>query len=436
MMTPTSKQGDLSPVRPIIRGLKSSATLVINERSRQLMAEGHKIYRLGFGQSPFPVPPTVIKALQKYAGEKDYLPVKGLAALRQAVANFNKRTLGLQCEAEDVIIGPGSKELIFNLQLAYDGVLLLPAPNWVSYEPQAQITQMPVYRIPTTQEEAWCLQADALEAACKELPATNKLLILNYPNNPTGTSYSPGQLQRLAQVLKKYEVLVIADEIYGEVHHTGQHHSLAEFYPEGTIISGGLSKWCGAGGWRLGTFTFPPAYGWLQDAMARIASETFSAVSAPIQYAACTAFNGNEEIEHYLNASRKILKTVGQFVYRSLTASGIEMPAPEGGFYLFPNFEYFRPSLEQKGITTSAALCEYLLSNKKIALLPGSDFGRPERELTARLAFVDFDGQTTLERFADPSATPSEEEILLDCPDIRMVVRLLTEWCAEHKFTR
>jgi len=436
MMTPISKQGDLSPVRPLIRDLKPSATLVINERSRQLIEEGHQIYRLGFGQSPFPVPPTVVKALQKYAGEKDYLPVKGLPALRKAVADFNQRTLGLQCTAEEVIIGPGSKELIFNLQLAYDGVLLLPAPNWVSYEPQAQIAQMPVYRIPTTQEESWRLQADDLEKSCQELPATNKLLILNYPNNPTGISYSPDHLKSLAQVLRKHQVLVIADEIYGEVHHTGNHHSLAEFYPEGTIISGGLSKWCGAGGWRLGTFTFPPAYRWLQDAMARIASETFSAVSAPIQYAACTAFAGNEEIEHYLKASRKILKTVGQFVYRSLTASGIQMPAPEGGFYLFPNFTRFRPTLAQKGITTSAALCEYLLTEKKIALLPGSDFGRPESELTARLAFVDFDGQKILEHFAKASSVPTEEEILLDCPAIRSAVRLLAEWCAEHNYLR
>ena len=157
--------------------------------------------------------------------------------------------------------------MIFNLQFAYDGLLLLPAPSWVSYEPQAQIAQMPVYRIPTTQEDNWCLQVNALEAACQELPSTKKLLILNYPNNPTGTSYSPEHLISMTQVLRKYEVLVIADEIYGEVHHNGNHHSLAEFYPEGTIISSGLSKWCGAGGWRLGTFTFPPAYRWLQDAM-------------------------------------------------------------------------------------------------------------------------------------------------------------------------
>jgi aspartate aminotransferase len=102
------------------------------------------------------------------------------------------------------------------------------------------------------------------------------LVVLNYPSNPTGQTYDAAQLEELATVARRYRLVVLSDEIYGELDHRGQHRSIAEFYPEGTIVSSGLSKWAGAGGWRLGTFLFPSTLRWLQDAMAVAASETFT----------------------------------------------------------------------------------------------------------------------------------------------------------------
>jgi len=124
--------------------LKPSATLVINERSNALVKSGKKVYKLGFGQSPFPVPKIVVNALKKNAHQKDYLPVKGLMALREAVAKYSHQKFGVDCTAEDVLIGPGSKELLFLTQLIYQGELLLPQPSWVSYEPQAQLASKPL----------------------------------------------------------------------------------------------------------------------------------------------------------------------------------------------------------------------------------------------------------------------------------------------------
>ena len=112
-----------------IRGLKKSATLEINEKSRQLEREGKKIYKLGFGQSPFPVPAPVVESLRQHAAEKDYLAVQGLPALREAVAASWHRKQGLNCTAEDILIGPGSKELLFILQLVYYGDLVIPTPS-------------------------------------------------------------------------------------------------------------------------------------------------------------------------------------------------------------------------------------------------------------------------------------------------------------------
>jgi histidinol-phosphate/aromatic aminotransferase/cobyric acid decarboxylase-like protein len=179
----------MSPLNPALHGLRPSATLVINELSAELARQGRRIYKLGFGQSPFPVPEPVVEELRRQAHRKEYMPVRGLPELRAAVARFHNRADSLEARPEDVLIGPGSKELMFLLQLAHGGDLLLPAPSWVSYAPQAQLLGRRVHWIPTTRESGWRLEPDALEQACKEA-AGPSILVLNYPNNPTGLSYT------------------------------------------------------------------------------------------------------------------------------------------------------------------------------------------------------------------------------------------------------
>jgi histidinol-phosphate/aromatic aminotransferase/cobyric acid decarboxylase-like protein len=265
-----------------VRGLSQSATLAINERSRELAREGREVFRLGLGQSPFPVPGPVTEGLREHAHEKDYLPVKGLWELRQAVAAYHQRAEGVNISAEDILIGPGSKELMFIVQLTYYGDLVIPTPSWVSYAPQAHIIGRHIRWVPTRPENDWRLTPEELDRLCSSDPTRPRIIILNYPSNPTGDTYTVSELRELARVARTYRVVLLSDEIYGELHHRGQHVSIARYYPEGTIISAGLSKWCGAGGWRLGTFAFPPALRWLQDAMAVVASETYTSTSAPI----------------------------------------------------------------------------------------------------------------------------------------------------------
>ena len=373
-------------------GLSTSATVAINEQSRSMEAAGKTVYRLGFGQSPFPVPETVVQALKDHAHEKDYLPVRGLPELRQAIAGFVNRRKGTHADASDVIIGPGSKELMFLLQLSYYGELIIPAPCWVSYAPQAQIIGRRITRVATKIENNLLLMPEELEAICQQDPERSRLVILNYPSNPTGTAYDTKTLQGLAEVARKYKVLVLSDEIYGELLYHGHADSIAAYYPEGTIISGGLSKWCGAGGWRLGFFVFPKGLKRLEDAMAVCASETFTSTSAPIQYAAVTAFQPSEAIDAYLDLARNILAVIGPYVYHLLESNNISMPKPEGGFYLFPDFSYYRETLLKKGIRTDEELFARLLNETGVALLPGSAFGVPASQFTARLSYVDCDG--------------------------------------------
>ena len=122
-----------------VRGLEPSATLAINERCNELRHAGRRVFKLGLGQSPFPIPRPVVDELKAQAHQKDYLAVKGLWDLREAVAHYHARSQGMTCAGEDVLVGPGSKELMFLLQLVFYGDLVIPTPTWVSYAPQAQI---------------------------------------------------------------------------------------------------------------------------------------------------------------------------------------------------------------------------------------------------------------------------------------------------------
>lgn len=379
-----------------VRGLGQSATLAINEKSNELARKGKQIYKFGLGQSPFPVPDSVQEALREHAHQKDYLPVKGLEELRSSVAAFSTRETGVKYTWEDTLIGPGSKELIFILQLVYYGDLIIPAPGWVSYSPQARIVGRNVHWIPTRSKDRWRLRPEQLDMLCRTDPYRPRLVILNYPSNPTGCSYTGDELKELADVARKYKVIIVSDEIYGLLNHKGEHVSIAQYYPEGTIVSGGLSKWCGAGGWRLGTFTFPEKLRWLLDAMAIVASETFTSTAAPIQYAGIRAFDFAEDIQTYVSDSQRVLKILGKHLTRSLRNSGLKLNDPEGGFYLFPDLLEYREELNRKGLFTSVEVCQRLLEDTGIATLPGHDFGRDPEELTLRMSYVDFDGDKAL----------------------------------------
>ncbi len=383
-----------------VRGLPPSATIAINERSAALEAEGREVFRFGLGQSPFPVPDVVVERLRAHAPEKDYLPVKGLPALREAVARNHERTFGIRCSPEQVLIGPGSKELMFLLQLVYYGELTVPTPCWVSYAPQARIIGRHVQMLPTRAEDNWKLTPEVLDAHCRLDPTRPRIIIINYPANPTGGTFDEGELRALADVAREYRAVLLSDEIYARLDYDGNHHSIVPHYPEGAIFSGGLSKWCGAGGWRLGVFVVPAGMRWLLDAMAAVASETFTSTSAPIQYAAIAAFEGGPTIDRYLARSRRVLEAIATRLVGLMRADDISVTMPDGGFYLFPDFGAHASRLALRGMRTSDEVCRGLLDDAGIALLPGSDFGRAPDELTARLAFVNFDGAAALDAAA------------------------------------
>jgi len=360
-----------------------------------------------------------VESLSAHAAEKDYLSVEGLEALCASVAGYHARVDGVPIKADGVLVGPGSKELLFLAQLAFGGDLVLPAPCWVSYRPQAQIIGKTIVRVPSTKEARWRVNPEALDTVCAD--GAPRMMILNYPGNPDGLTYTTDELQAIAAVCRRRNVIVVSDEIYGPLDHQGQHVSLARFYPEGTIISGGLSKWCGAGGWRLGTHAFPTELRWLQQAMATVASETYTSGSAPIQYAAVTAFDGGPEIDAYLTRARAVLRALSARIIDTLHGAGIGVHPPTGAFYIMLDFSAHQAQLASRGITDSLTLCEQLLEDTGVAILAGANFEQPPEVLTARLAYVDFDGTAALQH-------TGSDVVDACCPRVAEGVERLAAW--------
>tara|TARA_B100000953_G_scaffold297911_1_gene293631 strand:- start:110 stop:1345 length:1236 start_codon:yes stop_codon:yes gene_type:complete len=368
-------------IKDQIDKLKPSATLAINEESNRLKKSGKKIYKFGFGQSPFPIPESIVLALKTNANKHAYLPMEGLEELRSAIADYLNKNNNNNFNKEDILIGPGTKELMFLTQIAFQGEILLPAPSWVSYLPQALIAKNKVHWIQTTSNSNWFPTAEQIENKIKSIKNKNLLLFINSPNNPSGTVCK--NLQEVAAIAKKNRLVVLSDEIYSQLSFDGHYKSISNFYPEGTIVSTGLSKWCGAGGWRLGFFAIPNQLRDLKNGLKTMCSESFTSVSAPIQYAAVEAYKGDHSA--YLEAVKKILSFTGSYVYKNLKSNTINVIKPEGGFYVFPEFTNAK-------FSSSSAMCKDILNKTGVALLPGSDFGLDSNKMLARLSFTDFDG--------------------------------------------
>ena len=369
-----------------------SATLSINEAVAQRRAEGRETIHLGFGEATFPLHPLLQNALAHAADHTSYSPVAGILPLRQAIADYLSRTRGLTYTPKHIIIGSGSKPLLYALLQVLEGDLLLPVPSWVSYAPQAKLAGKRVIDVYTEPADCHRLTAQSLNTAlttARREGADPRILIVNSPSNPTGSMFEPTDVEALASWARSEGITIISDEIYAELAHGWRPHiSPARFYPEGTIVTGGLSKAFSAGGWRIGYAALPPTEAGAQvaNALRVLASEIWSAVATPMQEAAIVAFSPNLELETYVQRSARVHAYVTNQLYTTLTNLGIPCPRPAGAFYLYPDLSPWRSALQSKGVSTSAELALYLLNEWDIAALPGVVFGEKPEALHLRLA--------------------------------------------------
>lgn len=414
--------------------IEKSQTLLLNEQSRLLESQGQTVYKFGFGQSPFSPPSFVIDALKANAREHYYSSVQGIPALREAAAKFHSEQHGIEISPKSVFVGPGSKTLLYSIMACYKTLeVLIPAPAWVSYAPQAHMLGHASTRVTCGYESRWRVTPESLEKAVqnRKTPGAPLLMILNYPGNPDGLCYTREELEALAVVMRKHDILVISDEIYGMLHHQAAHVTLRQFYPEGTIITTGLSKWCGAGGWRLGLAILPETISEaFVDTLLGVASEVYSCAPTPVQLAAVAAYAGGKATEDYIRHQRRILRHVGLASHALLEEAGIRVCAPEGGFYMFVDFMDQAKAFAEIGIRNSETLCEQLVKDTGVVLLPSTAFGVPSEHLSARLAYVHFDGNAAI---AASEKVGLDKELPADfaekhCPVTMEGIRNLAQW--------
>ena len=389
-----------------------SATLRMNEAVAARRAAGQRTIHLGFGEANFPLPTPLREELTRAATRTEYAPVLGLPALRAAIAAYLARTRALNTAQATVIVGPGSKPLLYALLHALAGDVLLPTPSWVSYAPQARLTGKRIFPVATDASDCHRLASEALDEALQAGRAAGgdpRILVINTPSNPTGGMFAAEDVETIAHWARDHGVTILSDEIYAELAHGWRPHvSPARFYPEGVIVTGGMSKAFSAGGWRLGYAALPASEEGerLLAAVRSLASELWSSAATPIQQAAIPAFTFDGEMERYVRRSARVHAHAAARLYDALNAMGAHCPQPAGAFYLFPDFAPWRAQLAARGVMTSADLASHLLEQWDIATLPASDFGERPEALRLRLA-------TSL-LYAPADATPTACEAILN----------------------
>jgi len=409
-----------SRIKKSILKLKESSTLVINERSKALIKEGKKVYQFGFGQSPFPVPEKIVEALKNNAHRKEYLPVQGLPKLREVISKDLEKKTGNNYPKENILITPGSKEAMLLMHIAFKGEIIIPAPGWVSYEPQAQIGSNNVHWLETSRSNNWFPSAKDLEKKIIKIgKKKNLIFILNSPNNPSGAVCK--NLEELAKIAKKYKLIVLSDEIYTDLTFKSNYSSISKYYPELTFITGGLSKWCGAGGWRLGFLAVPKKLTEFLISLKSLASESYSTVNTPTQFAAVEAYKGN--YDEYKNKVKGILNSIGNYVYNNLRSNKVLINPPQGAFYLMPEFK-------NKKYKNSSQMCEAILKETGVAMLPGSDFGFKSKKMLTRLSYTDFNGTEFFNNVANCNSI-NDDMIEKYAPNVVEGVNKLSNWAKD-----
>ncbi len=367
-----------------------SATLAIDEVSRQLRERGVDVLPTGFGQAGVPVHPLLRRALADAADRNGYGPVAGSAELRSAAAGYWERR-GLPTAAGQVLTGPGSKALLYAVLQAVGGDVVVPQPSWVSYAAQASLLgHQPIYvRTPAGSGGVPdpALLADAVRHA-RAAGRHVRAVVLTLPDNPTGRLASAALVDRVCAVAADLDLLVISDEIYRDLVYDDEFRSPAETAPERVVITTGLSKSLALGGWRLGVARLPDGVlgERLGARMLAAASEIWSSAAQPVQHAAAVAFGEPAELTEYVGRARRLYQLISGEIAAVLDAAAIQVATPQAAFYLFADFGPHRERLAAtRGVRTGEDLAAELLSRHHIAALPGSAFGEPPESLTLRL---------------------------------------------------
>ena len=394
-------------------------------------------YGFAFGQSPFPIPNPVKNALIKNADKGAYAPVAGILELREAISQYNKNYFQLDVDPKRIFVGPGTKELIFNLLEILHGTVILPTPAWLGYLPQIRFLRKNFHMLPVRANGK--ISPNDLEHLALRLHDRQKILILNNPNNPTGLVYTRLELEEITDVCRTHNIIVISDEIYAQTtYQINEFLTMGRIYPEGTFVTNGLSKSHACGGYRLGYVIFPQHTADFREKFKKILATEYTATSTPIQHAAIAGFEENNEIEEYFEVTRKIHQIMGEYTYRELNEiEGVVTTKPEATFYLLANFNSYTDDFFANKILTSQKFSESLIVHPYHTAIVGGDSLVLERtDFRARIAFVDYNGTKAIENYySQTPKTSSDKQIFVEqnAPKIVNGIKMIERYLKDLK---
>ncbi len=357
--------------------INPSPTLGITAKAKALRAQGIDIIGFGAGEPDFDTPDHIkqaaIKALSE--GFTKYTPTAGIIELKQAICSRFKEDIGVDYEPSQVIVSCGAKHSIYNIiqVLCEEGdEVIVPAPYWVSYPEQVRVAQATPVIIDTDEKSGFKITPESLS---EHISKKTKLLILNSPSNPTGAVYSREELEGIAKIAVEKGIWVISDEIYDKLVYDGlKSVSIASLGPEikaKTIVVNGVSKSYAMTGWRIGYVAGDKE---IIGAMSNLQDHSTSNPTSIAQRAALAALTGPQDLVQQM--AREYEKRRNYMVERINNIAGLSCLMPPGAFYAFVNISgLLGKSLNGKTISGSMDLTEMLLSEAKVAVLPGLPFG-------------------------------------------------------------
>lgn len=369
----------MSIIAKRLSAIQPSPTIAVTQKAAELKAAGMDVIGLGAGEPDFDTPDH-IKAAAKDAidrGETKYTAVAGTPALRKAISDKFKRENGLDYTPDQITVGCGGKQVLFNAFVATidDGdEVVIPAPYWVSYPDIVLMCGGKPVFVECTEDNGFKLTAAQLEAA---ITPKTKWLVLNSPSNPTGAAYSAADLKALAEVLLKHpHVWVMVDDMYEHLVYDGfQFATIAQVEPklhDRTLTTNGVSKAYAMTGWRVGYAAGPLP---LIKAMNMVQSQSSTHTSSISQAAATAALNGPQE---FLNEWRKAFVERRDLVVKMLNeCEGLTCRTPEGAFYVYPSCAGVIGKTAPNGtvIKTDSDFVTALLESEGVAVVQGVAFG-------------------------------------------------------------
>ncbi len=346
---------------------------------------GITLYNFGLGENPIQQPAYYVDKLREYAHKKQYARCSGIPELNTTL----KKLYNTTDTKYNIIVGNGLKELLFILQFAFDGTIIHITPSWVSYKEQTNILQdKHVIDFETCIDDNFCVCLQKLEDMLIPIHNKPKLLLFNNPNNPTGIAYQNDEIGQIAKVLRKYNCLVFADEIYLHLCYEQNIKSISCFIPELTIIGSSVSKDLGCGGYRLGWMAFPEQTNELYNKCAQYSSNIFSCASVPIQYATNYMLSNTKLYKDHYTKSSSIYSYISREICCLLRKTKMKFVEPNAAWYILIDFEPYKCELNKLHIHNGVELSNYLLDHLKILTVAGEPFAI--NGLFLRFSFIDF----------------------------------------------